>query len=119
VRRALALLAALSGCATTPAEQPSLARVREGLAGVAARTGDLRLQCDPPDAEVWLDGVPQGVCTDFSGTPAGLRMGEGTHRVEVLKQGFLPYVTYLSPSGARTSLRISLVPRKTPQGATP
>ncbi len=116
--RGLALLALLAGCAT-PVEQPSVARAREAVTSSSARTGDLRLQCDPADAEVWLDGVPQGICTDFSGTPAGLKVGEGMHRVEVLKQGFLPYVTYLSPSGARASLRITLVPRKTPEGANP
>ena len=108
--------AALLGCAPA-AELPSVSRAREALAGSTAWSGDLKLACDPPDAEVWRDGVPQGNCSDFAGAPRGLSLGEGMHRVEVLKEGYWPYVTYLSPSGARTTLRISLVPRGKPEGA--
>lgn len=96
-----------------------MAQAREGLAATAGRTGDLRLMCQPEDAQVVLDGVPQGLCSDFSGRPAGLTVGSGMHRVEVTKEGFLPYVTYLSPSGARTSLGITLQPLRPSEGANP
>ena len=72
---------------------------------------NLILGCDPTDAEVWLDGVPQGTCLDFSGTPKGLTLGDGMHKVEVKKTGFWPYETWVDSGGARAVLSIKLSPR--------
>jgi PEGA domain-containing protein len=78
--------------------------------------GAVRLRCTPAGAEVSMDGVPVGMCSDFADrTP--LRVGRGMHRLEVTMQGYLPYVTYFAPAGARAVLEIQLSPRST--GAVP
>jgi hypothetical protein len=82
----------------------------------SARRGELRLTCEPRDAEVLLDGVAQGTCLDFSGTPRGLVVGKGLHRVDVKKRGYLPYQTYYEPSGANASLAPTLQPTTSSQG---
>lgn len=97
----------LAACATT---EPDSVRVAgEGLARLKqGQAGDLWLQCEPSDAEVAVDGVPQGVCEDFSGHPKGLALGEGMHRIIVSKGGHWPYETWLQPSGARATLNVKL-----------
>lgn len=75
----------------------------------AQKTGALRLRCTPSDAEVTLDGVPQGRCDDFAGN-RGLQVGEGLHRIELKKEGHWPYVTYYEASGATAVLEATLVP---------
>ena len=73
------------------------------------------LRDDPADAEVVLDGVPQGACRDFDGAPRGLEIGAGAHRVEIRKSGFWPAVTYVEPDGTRAAMTITLQK----QGAEP
>ena len=94
-------------------------RAEELLRGAADRSGDVELHCNPPDAEVQLDGVPQGRCDDFAGAPRRLEVGEGMHRIEVTKAGFAPYQTYFQPSGARAILEITLRPLERAQGDAP
>lgn len=96
------------GCAARQDEPQSVVRARELLRSAEAPRGDVVLKCEPSDAEVYLDGVIQGLCSDFGGAPVGLRVGEGLHRIEVMKEGFWPYTTYFEPSGARATLRIQL-----------
>lgn len=109
---ALVALAWLSGCAGRQDEPASMTRAREMMRTAEGSRGDLTLRCEPPDADVYLDGVIQGVCGDFEGSPVGLKVGEGLHQVEVKKEGFWPYTTYFEPSGARATLRIQLRPRE-------
>lgn len=100
----------LVSCATPP---PAMKQAAEGMEGhsVRAWTSDLVLGCDPPDADVVLDGVPTGTCLDFSGDPKGLKLSEGLHKVEVKKAGFWPYETYVDPAGARAALTVKLSPQ--------
>ena len=101
------LLGALAGaCASGPEQMgsPAAERAREVLRGGQERSGNLRLKCEPPDADVSLDGVAQGVCTDFGGAPHGLQVGPGMHRVDVKKDGFWPYTTYYEPGSGRAAL---------------
>lgn len=107
----LAVLLVAPGCAHKPDEPESVVRARELLRTRGSTRGDVVLKCEPPDAEVYLDGVIQGVCTDFGGAPVGLTVGEGLHKVEVMKDGFWPYTTYYEPSGARATLRVQLRPK--------
>ncbi|ATB33440.1 PEGA domain-containing protein [Melittangium boletus] len=110
MRRAVASMVGLVlGCATGPerVESPAADRARELLRG-GSRVGNLVLRCEPSDAEVYLDGVVQGVCTDFAGAPRGLSVGEGLHQIDVKKDGYWPYVTYYEPSNARAVLNIRL-----------
>ena len=97
------------GCATGPerVDSPAARRARELLRG-GGREGNLVLRCEPSDAEVYLDGVQQGVCTDFAGAPRGLSVGEGLHQIDVRREGYWPYVTYYEPSNARAALTVRL-----------
>ena len=100
----------LAGCAAQPA---AMKQASEGLAQLEARawSSDLTLGCDPPDADVFLDGVPHGTCLDFSGSPRGLSLSEGMHKVEVKKSGFWPYETYVDSGGTRAALTVKLLPQ--------
>lgn len=107
----LTVLFVAPACTHKQDEPESVVRARELLRTTASPRGDVVLKCEPSDAEVYLDGVIQGVCADFAGTPVGLKVGEGLHKVEVMKEGFWPYTTYYEPSGARATLRVQLRPR--------
>ncbi|EAU66502.1 S-layer protein, putative [Stigmatella aurantiaca DW4/3-1] len=96
------------GCAARPEEPGALVQARKLMRGAESQSGNLILRCDPPEAEVALDGVTQGVCSDFQGTPRGLQVGEGLHQIEVRLEGHWPYTTYLEPQGARTTLNVRL-----------
>ncbi|GMT99462.1 hypothetical protein KH5H1_35810 [Corallococcus caeni] len=113
------LAVALTGGCATPSEQPAtVARAEALMASNASKRGDLVLRCEPADAQVLLDGVEQGTCTDFAGVSRSLRLGDpGFHQVEVKKRGFYPYTTYYQPSGARVTLKVKLRPLA-PEGGT-
>lgn len=98
------------GCASGPGgvESPTVERAREMLRTGRARQGNLVLRCEPGDADVYLDGVAQGFCSDFADAQGGLRVGEGMHRVDVKKEGHWPYTTYYEPGRARAVLTIRL-----------
>lgn len=106
----LALVGLVLGCASGPGqvESPAAERAREMMRSMRARDGNLLLRCEPSDAEVHLDGVLQGVCTDFGGRPSRLQVGLGLHRIDVKKDGYWPYTTYFEPSSARAGLTIKL-----------
>ncbi|MBM7116659.1 PEGA domain-containing protein [Archangium primigenium] len=103
------VLGLVLGCASGPerVEGPAAERARALLRG-GSRMGNLVLRCEPSDADVYLDGVVQGVCADFAGEPRGLSVGTGLHQVDVKKDGYWPYVTYFEPSSARAVLTIRL-----------
>ena len=115
--RVLTLLLCASGCVTTERDR-TVERARGLVQNAQTRRGSLRLVCAPADAVVGVDGVEMGRCSDFSGRPEGIRLGEGMHRVDVAKEGFWPYQTYLQPSGARASLNLTLRPLNDPNGAS-
>ena len=103
-------LLVLAGCASS--EPAAMRLASEGMAGHSSRVwgSELTLGCDPADADVWLDGVPHGTCLDFSGTPKGLTLSDGMHKVEVKKAGFWPYETYVDAGGTRAALTVKLLP---------
>jgi hypothetical protein len=109
------------GCAGRQEEPATMAQARELLRKAEAPTGDVVLRCEPPDAEVVLDGVTQGLCSDFRGAPRGLRVGEGMHQIEVKKEGYWPYTTYIEPHRARAVLDVRLrsMGTGTPERGTP
>lgn len=114
---AAALLSA--ACATVSEKEHTERRAEALLAETKQRRGNLELHCEPADAEVFVDGVPQGACFDFDGTTQLLKVGEGLHRIDVKKSGFWPYQTYFHPSGAKAVLRIALEVRGQSQGEAP
>lgn len=70
---------------------------------------ELVLTCDPADAEVVLDGVPQGTCQDFNGEPKGLSLKKSAQRVQVKKRGFLPWDTVVETDGTRVVMNVTLI----------
>lgn len=117
-----ALLAGLA-CASPRTESPSVGAARAVLhrseQAQKQRTGSLQVRCTPEDAEVWLDGARVGKCGELSKAP--LRMGNGMHRVDVKKDGFLPYVTWYDPNETEGTqlgmVRASVTIRLQPLGA--
>lgn len=105
----MALLLSTGGCATTERDR-TVDRARALMQQAPTRRGTLQLSCAPLDATVKLDGVEMGRCSDFASRPEGIRLGDGMHRVDVVKEGYAPYQTYLEPSGARASLNLTLQP---------
>ncbi len=101
--RPAALLVALCSCAPRPLP---LEQAERAMRGARVQKGQLELRCDPVDAEISVDGVPQGTCADYAG--AGLRVGEGLKRIEVKKPGYWPYQTYYEAGGARAVLTVTL-----------
>jgi len=93
---ALSLAALLLACSHSAMPLPS-AMQQLDAADLRPRTleGDVRIDCDVKDAEVFLDGVVQGQVRDFDGTEALLKTGDGVHRVEIRKPGYQTYVTDL------------------------
>jgi hypothetical protein len=73
-------------------------------------SGDLKLVCEPVDSIVWLDGVPVGSCQDFGGHPKGLWLGTKMRKVEVKRDGYMPFETYIEPDGTRARLNVTLAP---------
>jgi hypothetical protein len=71
--------------------------------------GELVLHCLPEDAEVLLDGVPQGTCGDFDGTKGALGLGPEERKVEVSKGGFRPWVARLTADGTRMVVNVTLI----------
>jgi hypothetical protein len=90
-------------------------RAAEGLKAAEPRTGDLALSCDPSDSEVWLDGLPAGSCGDFSGRK-GLSLGRRMRKVEVRKEGYRTFETFVEPDGTRAALTVTLAPSNTGGG---
>lgn len=100
-----ALLAA-AGCASSaPSLVPGVSAPQK-----SSRRSELVLRCTPPDAEVSLDGVPQGTCDDFDGEPRGLGLGKGSRRVEVKKRGFSPWESWMQADGTRVVMDVTLIP---------
>ena len=100
--------ALLFGCvtpATTMTEQ-----VERGLLSAGTRSGELTLLCKPPDAEVFIDEMSVGACTQYEGKPKGLTLSKGLRQVVVKKVGFLPYQSYVDSDGTQAALTIELVP---------
>ncbi|MBX7097765.1 MAG: PEGA domain-containing protein [Myxococcaceae bacterium] len=106
------------GCACAARPAPQLFdQAGEGLAQSKARGGAVVLRCQPPDAEVSIDGVPVGQCS-----AVGERLpvwGAGWRHVEVKKPGFAPWETWIESGGARAVLSAELTrapeqPKETP-----
>ena len=110
LRKASGVLLALGvlACAARPEEPGALAQARKLMRDAESQKGNVILKCALPEAEVVLDGVTQGICSDFQGAPRGLQVGQGLHHIEVRMDGYWPYTTYLEPQGARTTLNVWL-----------
>ncbi len=62
--------------------------------------GDIRLQVNPSDAEVYVDGYYAGIVDDFDGQYQRLALEAGPHKIEIGARGLQPQVfdVYVDPS---------------------
>ena len=75
--------------------------------------GKLRIDMQPREAEVYIDGNYAGVVDDFDGRLQGLRLEAGNYSVEVALPGFVPlrFDVHVQ-AGRTTTYRGSLVPEQ-------
>jgi hypothetical protein len=72
------------------------------------RRSEMILHCNESDAEVKLDGVPQGICDDYDGTPRGLLLSKGGHMISVQKSGFTSWNTFIEADTTRVVMNVIL-----------
>jgi hypothetical protein len=72
----------------------------------------LRVDCQPDEAEVKVDGVLQGTCKLLSRPQATMNLAAGTHELEVAADGYRSFRSVVSGKGIQESLTIRLMPRK-------
>lgn len=104
----LGLFVLVLGCASAPG---SRGPEWEAFAERTTNEGRLHLHCAPEQADVRLDGVSQGKCSDYASRPLALSSGRGLQRLEVTLAGFWDYRTQLQADGTVLTLRTALVPR--------
>ncbi len=69
--------------------------------------GGLRIIADPSDAEVLVDGASMGPASQFSGDRY-IKLTSGTHRIEIRKDGYLPYTNEVFSSNSLQTLEVTL-----------
>ena len=72
----------------------------------------LRVDCQPDEAEVRVDGVLQGTCKILSRPRATIKLAAGTHELEVAASGYRGFRSTISGNGIQESLTVRLMPRK-------
>lgn len=93
----LGLLGACGHTAPPGAESPAMLALATGPGPWLGRAerGNVALDVLPADAEVFVDGVLQGIADDFDGVPRYLEVAPGVRRVEFRKPGMKPWATVL------------------------
>jgi hypothetical protein len=81
--------------------------------GYAYELGKLRLQVQPREAEVYIDGYYAGIVDDFDGRLQGLQLESGNYAVEIGLPGFAPlqFDVHVQP-GRTTTYRGELIPER-------
>jgi hypothetical protein len=88
----VALSIALGGCAALP-RRPAAA-------------GALRFTCTPADAHIVLDEDDLGPCVVWGSRWLGLV--RGTHRLQVVRDGYFPEESEVTADGSRRSVQVTL-----------
>jgi hypothetical protein len=78
---------------------------------VGADSLAVRIDCQPQEAEVRVNGVLQGNCKLFKKPESVLKLPAGAHELEVAADGFRSFRSTVSGSGIQESLTIRLTPR--------
>ena len=73
----------------------------------------MRLDIEPRDAQVYIDGAYAGLVDDFDGVFQSLRLEAGQYHVEVVLPGFetLNFDVYIRP-GEKTTYRADMLPER-------
>lgn len=100
------------GCATGQSSPPSVLRAESLLREHQAdKAGNLRLGCQPADAEVTFDDLPQGTCGTLA-LRRDLVIGKGLTKIVIRKAGFHTHEAFVEPGGTQTSLVVELKENK-------
>ena len=75
-----------------------------------SNNGLFRIICDPGGAEVYVDGQFVGPASRFDGSPGLLEIAAGTHRLEIRKEGYAPFIRDVYSSNAVQEVRVTLSP---------
>lgn len=73
-----------------------------GNNGYAEDQGGIRLQMNPKQAQVTVDGYYVGVVDDFDGVSQRLSLDAGPHKIEIAEPGFEPFVLEVNILRAQT-----------------
>ena len=75
----------------------------------ASGTARVRLEIDPADASVYLDGRFIGTADDLARLPSGFALDAGDHELEIVRPGYAPErVTLSLESGAAEDVEVTL-----------
>jgi len=76
----------------------------------ATGRGNLFVRCEPEDAEIFLDGIPQGTCLDY--VTKGLQIKESPvlRKIMVTKAGYWPYEAMIALNSSKVNLLVQLQP---------
>lgn len=91
-------------CGCQGAEVRPVAYVDEGLLG-------LKVDCQPEEAEVHIDGVLQGSCATLAKNKLVLKMAAGQHELMVAAPGFRTFRSQVSGNGMLQVLTVRLEPQ--------
>jgi hypothetical protein len=75
-----------------------------------ARRGNLWIRCEPEDAEVLLDGIPQGSCLDYVAKDLQIKESPGLRKIVVTKTGYWPYEAMVVFDRSKVNLHVQLQP---------
>ncbi|MDY6855387.1 MAG: PEGA domain-containing protein [Thermodesulfobacteriota bacterium] len=87
----------LAGCGTP----------KESTFGVG-NEGTLRIICSPNSAKVFVDGVSMGKANRYDGDPGYIKLDSGTHRIEIRKEGYIPYTKEVYSSRSLQTIEVTL-----------
>lgn len=66
----------------------------------------VQVDCQPGQAEVEIDGIPQGTCTTLNGKR--ITLPAGSHRLQVRAPGFRPFSSLMEARGMLQRLSVTL-----------
>jgi hypothetical protein len=70
--------------------------------------GRIKLQVEPDDAIVYVDGEKKGEAAKFDGDPEYLIVPSGFHKFELKKEGYKPYSRKLFSGNAIQEIKVIL-----------
>ena len=103
----------LVGCATeqtaTKHARPTTSANQRGRSAAAPTNtqGLLRFECEPTDAEVYLDGQSRGTVAQLR-AGGGLQVAMGLQRIELRRRGYVPFRVELVIGRTPETIRVHL-----------